>query len=215
MPDTYRTLSASAEAEPPKTKGSRFLGDASPVASEDEAQAFIQSVRQREHAARHWCWAYRLGASGETWRASDDGEPNGTGGRPILREIEALELTDTVVVVTRYYGGTKLGTGGLARAYGEAAALVLDTARGAGLIRTVTVRVPITLRYGFDDTSAAMRTAQAFDALVVDQRYSASGAALDLSVRKSQARPLASAFVEATAGRGDVEHAAPDPEDGP
>ena len=210
MPDTYLTLRRAIEAEPPKSKGSRFIGHAAPAATEEDALAVVEAVRKREHAARHWCWAYRLGASGETWRANDDGEPNGTGGRPILQEIEGRDLTNTVVVVTRYYGGTKLGAGGLARAYGEAAALALDAARDERLIRTVTVRVPLTLHFAFDDTSAAMRTVQAFDAEIRDQRYSASGAALVLAVRRSEAEPLAAQFVEATAGRGRVEGETPE-----
>ncbi len=205
MPDTYRTLRAAAEAEPPKSKGSRFIGHAAPAATEEEALAVVEAMRTREHAARHWCWAYRLGASGETWRANDDGEPNGTGGRPILQEIEGRDLTNVAVVVTRYYGGTKLGAGGLARAYGEGAAWALDAARDERLIRTVTVRQRLTLHYGFDDTSAAMRTVQAFDAKIADQRYSATGAALALAVRASEVEPLAAQFIEATSGRGRVE----------
>ena len=205
MADTYRTLRSATEAEPPKSKGSRFIGYAAPAASEEEALAAVEAMRKREHAARHWCWAYRLGEAGETWRANDDGEPNGTGGRPILQEIEGRDLTNTVVVVTRYYGGTKLGAGGLARAYGEAAALALETAAAERLIRRVTIRVPVTLHFAFDDTSAAMRTAQAFDAEIADQVYSASGGALVLAVRRSEAGPLAAQFIEATAGRGRVE----------
>ena len=206
MPDTYLTLRRAIEAEPPKSKGSRFIGHAAPAATEVDALAVVEAVRKREHAARHWCWAYRLGASGETWRANDDGEPNGTGGRPILQEIEGRNLTNIVVVVTRYYGGTKLGAGGLARAYGEAAVLSRSTPPAtSGPIRTATVRVPLTLHFAFDDTSAAMRTVQAFDAEIRNQRYSASGAALVLAVRRSEAEPLAAQFVEATAGRGRVE----------
>ena len=209
MTDAYRTLAAPHDAEPPKTKGSRFLGNVAPAGDEAEALVVVDAVRRREHAARHWCWAFRLGASGETWRASDDGEPSGTGGRPILQEIEGAGLTNVVGVVTRYYGGTKLGTGGLARAYGEAARLALDEARQRRLVREVTVRVPLTLRYGFEDTSAAMRAVQSFDAEVADQTYSAEGGALVLAVRRSHAEPLAAAFVDATAGRGRVDRGSP------
>lgn len=205
MADTYRTLRASHTAEPPKSKGSRFIGHAAPVETEEKALAVVARMRKQEHAARHWCWAYRLGETGETWRQNDDGEPNGTGGRPIFQEIEGRDLTNVVVVVTRYYGGTKLGAGGLARAYGEAAALALDEASGAGLVETVTIRVPMTLHFAFDDTSAAMRTAQDFDATIVDQHYSQAGAALSLAVRRSHAEPLAAQFIDATAGRGTID----------
>lgn len=199
-PDTFRTLAQAAHAEPAKTKGSRFIGEAFPVATEAEALDHVEAVRRREHAATHHCWAYRLSPSGSLARYNDDGEPSGTAGLPIAREIEGRELTDCVVVVTRYYGGTKLGTGGLARAYGEAAAAVLDRAPQ----RTRVVRVPVHLRFAFDDTAAAMRLLDRFDAEVAEQAYSPAGAEMALAVRQSHAGPLAEAFVEATAGRGEV-----------
>ena len=104
------------------------------------------------------------------------------------------------MVVTRYYGGSKLGVGGLARAYGEAAGVALDGAR----LRTVTLRVPVTLAFAFDDTSPAMRLLDQFDAEVADQRYSPSGTELVLAVRRSEADALRAAFVEATSGRGEI-----------
>ncbi|HIG75193.1 MAG TPA: DUF1949 domain-containing protein [Bacteroidetes bacterium] len=205
MPDHYLTLRGAAEAEPPKSKGSRFIGYVAPAGSEEEALAVVADVRKEHHAARHHVWAFRLTADGSVWRGNDDGEPNGTGGRPLLQEIESRELTDVVVVVTRYYGGTKLGTGGLARAYGEAAALALDTAAEQRLVERRTVRAPVTLRFAFADTSAAMRTVEQFDAEIRDQAYTADGTTLALAVRQSQADALAAQFVEATAGRGEVE----------
>lgn len=198
--DTYRTLKGPGQAEPPKTKGSRFLGEAYPVATEEDAAAAVEAVRKREHAATHHVWAYRLGIEGERTRASDDGEPSGSSGPPVLREIEARDLTDCLVVVTRYYGGTKLGTGGLARAYGEAAAWALDAAPQ----ERRTVRMPVTLTFAFADTSAAMRTVGRFDATVEAQTHTPDGTTLTLAVRASEARLLAEAFVEATAGRGAV-----------
>ncbi|MEO0559680.1 MAG: YigZ family protein [Bacteroidota bacterium] len=199
MVDTYRTLAASRQAEPPKSKGSRFIGEAFPVASEADALTMMETVRAREHAATHVCWAYRLGADGSRIRSADDGEPSGTAGLPILREIEGRDLTDCLVTVTRYYGGTKLGAGGLARAYGEAAATVLD----ASPVRTVVVRVPVELRFAFADTSAAMRQLDVFDAKIAAQDYTPEGTVLTLDVRCSQVDALAAAFVEATSGRGD------------
>lgn len=200
MVDTFRTLAGHRSAEPPKSKGSRFIGEAFPVTSESAALEAVDAVRAREHAATHVCWAYRLGPEGTRVRAADDGEPSGTAGQPILREIEGHDLTECLVTVTRYYGGTKLGAGGLARAYGEAAALVLDAAR----VRTIVVRVPVELRFGFGDTSAAMRQLDVFDAEMADQVYTPEGTVLTLNVRQSEAEGLAAAFVEATSGRGTV-----------
>jgi putative IMPACT (imprinted ancient) family translation regulator len=199
-PDRYVTLAAPARAESPRTKGSRFIGEAFPAADEAEVTAHLDAVRRREHAATHHGWAWRRPPDGADWRFSDDGEPYGTAGLPIFREIEGRGLAGVLVVVTRYYGGTKLGTGPLARAYAEAAALVLDGAPRT----TVTVRVPIRLRFAFADTSPAMRTVERFDAEVAETAYTADGAALLVRVRRSQAEALKAAFVEALGGRGEV-----------
>lgn len=200
MTDTFRTLAALAHVEPPKTKGSRFLAEAAPVRTEAAAADRLATVRRREHAATHHVWALRLGADGALARSSDDGEPSGSSGPPVLREIEGRDLTDVLVVVTRYYGGTKLGVGGLMRAYAEAAGAALDAAR----VREVVVRVPVRLRFAFADTSPAMRLLDLFDAEVAGQTHSASGTELALRVRRSEAGALREAFVEATSGRGEV-----------
>ena len=199
-PDQFLTLAGPAAAEPPKVKGSRFLGEAFPAASADHAEARLAEVRAREHAATHHCWAYRLAPDDPAPRSSDDGEPGGSAGAPILREIEGRELYGVLAVVTRTYGGTKLGVGGLARAYGAAAGAALDAARQ----RRVVVRVPVRLAFAFDDTAAAMRLLDRFDAELADQTYTAEGTTLELAVRRSQAPALRAAFVEATAGRGSV-----------
>lgn len=101
-------------------KKSRFIADIAPVKTEEEAQAFIASVKKRYYDARHHCFAYVIGEDGRQMRSSDDGEPQGTAGRPMLDVLVGMGLTDTVAVVTRYFGGTLLGTGGLVRAYAQA-----------------------------------------------------------------------------------------------
>jgi len=198
--DTYRTLAGASRAEPPKVKGSRFIGEAFPAATDAEAEAHLAAVRQREPGATHHCWARRVGADGP--RLSDDGEPGGTAGLPILRAIDGRGLADVLVVVTRYYGGTKLGTGGLVRAYGEAAALALD---GATTVERVH-RAALRLRFAYADTAPAMQTLHRFGAEVAEQAY---GARTELVVRvaRSQAAALAEAFTDALGGRGEVEPA--------
>ena len=198
--DSYQTLVVPAGAEPPKVKGSRFIGDAFPVATADEALAAVGAVRQREHAARHHGWAYRLLPDAPSPRSSDDGEPSGSTGVPILREIEGRELFGVVVVVTRYYGGTKLGVGGLVRAYSAAAGAALDAATR----RTVVVRETVRLAFAFADASPAMRLLDQFDAEVEAQDYTTQGTELQLAVRRGEVDALQAAFVEATAGRGRV-----------
>ncbi len=198
--DIYRTIMAASASESPKIRGSRFIGDAFPVESVEEALEQLGAIRKREHAATHHCWAYRLDPSGTTFRYSDDGEPNGSAGLPIFRQIEGRELTNVLVVVTRYYGGTKLGMGGLVRAYGEAAALVLNEAPKHEVI----VRVPVRLSFAFADTSPAMHTIGKFDVKISETSYSEDGTELTLNVRRSEVERLEAAFTEALGGRGEV-----------
>jgi len=107
-------------------KKSRFIGEAFPCTSEENALSLLKEVKQRERGASHHCWGYVMGLSGEKARYSDDGEPRGTAGLPILDVIRKKNLTNTFVIVTRYFGGIKLGAGGLVRAYTDAAAQALD-----------------------------------------------------------------------------------------
>ena len=114
---SYQTLEDVSVAEPPPSKGSRFIGHAAPIQSAEQAMAYVETIRERYPDASHHCFAWRTQTGDRGWRASDDGEPGGTAGRPILARIDGAELVGVVVVVVRYYGGTNLGKGGLIRAY--------------------------------------------------------------------------------------------------
>jgi len=138
---SYRTLTARVRAEPPKIQGSRHIGTAAPVADADAALAVVAEVRAEWRAAHHHAWAFRCGADGAEFRSSDDGEPSGSAGLPILRQIEAADLTHVVVVVTRIFGGTRLGVGGLMRAYGGAAGAVLAAAETVVVVPTQTLEI--------------------------------------------------------------------------
>lgn len=153
-----RTLARRHVHEIEKIKGSRFLATASPVARRDAAEAFLDQVRQAHADATHNCWAYRLASEPDVLRFSDDGEPSGTAGRPILREIAGRDLVDVAVVVTRHYGGTKLGTGGLVRAYSAAAAAVLDAAPVSERREVATLQVRFA--YGFTGPVQAVLAAR-------------------------------------------------------
>lgn len=115
-------------------KKSRFIGYAAPVETEEEAQAFLQEIRTRHRDATHNCYAYQVGEHNQYQRSSDDGEPSGTAGRPILEVIKGSGLANVIVVVTRYFGGTLLGTGGLVRAYSATAAAALAAGEQVRLI---------------------------------------------------------------------------------
>ena len=118
----------SANSDKIVEKKSRFIGYAQPVSSEEEAYAFVESVKKKHYDARHNCHAFAIGKENTLYRFSDDGEPQGTAGKPILEVISGNQVTDICIVVTRYFGGTLLGTGGLVRAYTEAAKLALADA---------------------------------------------------------------------------------------
>jgi uncharacterized YigZ family protein len=198
MSDTYRTIEASAEANL-QVEGSRFLSVSIPVTSREQVDTAVASVRDREPTATHHCTAYRLGHDGDDFRYNDDGEPSGTAGPPILRQIDARELTQTLVVVTRYFGGTKLGTGGLVRAYGEAASRALEH---ASVVEKV-VRVPVRVAFGYDDTAAANQLLHHFDAVVRARDYTDVTEWL-VAVRRSQLDTFLEGFTNALANRGTI-----------
>lgn len=145
----YLTITDTNEHEIDPIKGSRFIGFASPVESDDAALAFVEDIKSRYPDARHWCWAYQLREQKRT-RFNDDGEPNGSAGKPILAPIVGRDLMDAMVVVVRYFGGVKLGVGGLVRAYSQCANAVIDHAE----IVEVVPKVTLHLDYGYDDTGA-------------------------------------------------------------
>jgi uncharacterized YigZ family protein len=124
----FRTIQATSEGFY-KEKGSKFLAFAVPVTSEDEVKAFIAQKRKEHHLAVHVCSAFRLGADFKLYRSSDDGEPSNSAGPPILGQIQAFELTNILIAVVRYYGGTNLGVGGLITAYKTAAKAALENAQ--------------------------------------------------------------------------------------
>jgi uncharacterized YigZ family protein len=125
--DTYKTIKSPAEGIY-KEKGSRFVSIAIPVSDQEEIKPAIDKLKKEHHEARHHCFAYMLGHERNTWRANDDGEPSGTAGRPILGQINSYGLTNILIVVSRYFGGTLLGVSGLINAYRSAAASAIQNA---------------------------------------------------------------------------------------
>ena len=126
--DTYNMLATRGDGLY-KEKGSKFIAEAFTVMSEDEAKAAIAEIKKKYFDARHHCFAYMIGPDKKTFRSSDDGEPSGTAGKPILNQILSKDVTNVCVVVTRYFGGIKLGTSGLINAYKTAARDALDNAQ--------------------------------------------------------------------------------------
>jgi len=154
-------------------KKSRFIARAAPVDDADAARSFVE--RAGDPAANHNCWAWLIG---DNYRFDDDGEPGGTAGRPILQAIESQGYDFTVVVVTRFFGGTKLGTGGLARAYGGTANEALRTAEAAPIIPKVRLRLSLP----FEFVDAAHHALSEFDGDKLDEDYDTDGVTLIVTI---------------------------------
>lgn len=150
--DIYYTIEHKERIEI-KVKGSKFIGSAMPVGDKEEAMAFLNDLRSEFHDATHNCFAYKIGPEGMEFRYSDDGEPNGTGGKPIMFSIQKHDLSDILVVVTRFFGGTKLGVGGLARAYGDSANEVLKISKK----RPVYIIIPVKVYCTYEDIDPVKR----------------------------------------------------------
>jgi uncharacterized YigZ family protein len=166
--DEYLTLAGPGVAET-RVRGSTFRALAAPAPDEEAARAVLAGVEREHFAATHNCSAWRL--RGGIWRANDAGEPSGSAGAPILAAIDGAGLLECVVVVTRYFGGTKLGVGGLIRAYGDAAALALQAAP----VRRAIPALRLVVRYPYEHTSAVMRALERADADRMEHGYGAGG----------------------------------------
>jgi uncharacterized YigZ family protein len=193
--DDFLTLAESGEAQT-RVKASVFLATAWPVETEEEARAILAAREKAMWDATHHCNAWKL--RGGVSRANDAGEPGGSAGAPILAAIEGAGLVDVLVIVTRWYGGTKLGVGGLVRAYGDAAALALEAAPK----RIGTAAERLRVRYPYAHTAAVMRVVERAGAAAIEHGYADSGEAgiVEFSVSASLRAFVRDELREATAG---------------
>lgn len=166
MLDEFKTLKNKSEGLF-KDKGSKFFAYAFPVKDEDDIRFHLENIKTEHPKARHACYAYKLGINETNFRANDDGEPSGSAGKPILNTITSFELTDTFVVVIRYFGGTLLGVPGLINAYKEATKEALLAAE----IETKTINSLVKINYDFDQTNAIMQMVRKFEITVKEQTY--------------------------------------------
>jgi uncharacterized YigZ family protein len=162
----YRTIQASSQGIY-KEKGSKFLAFAFPVNSEDELKEHLEKLRKEYFDARHHCYAFVLGADKSRFRANDDGEPNHSAGDPILGQIRSKDLTNILIVVVRYFGGTKLGVSGLIQAYKVAAEDALKNA----VIIEVDVMNEISIQYDYSATPDVMKLVKDFDLVIKEQSF--------------------------------------------
>jgi uncharacterized YigZ family protein len=164
--DSYQTIFSKVQNEI-KIIDSRFIVSAFPISVKEEAEDIIKQLRKEFYDANHNCFAYRIGINGEVFRYSDDGEPSGTAGVKIFNAIQSKNLSDILVVVTRYFGGTKLGVGGLSRAYFDSATSVLDMVK---IVEKVLMEELI-VKFPYDFTSQVMHTISKYEAKVIDTVY--------------------------------------------
>ncbi|MBB5042979.1 YigZ family protein [Shinella fusca] len=175
---------------------SRFLAIACPVESEAEAKARLAEIS--DASASHNCWAWRIG---QAYRFSDDGEPSGTAGKPILQAIDGQDLDRTLVVVTRWFGGILLGSGGLMRAYGGTAAACLRAAARTEYVE----RAALSVSLGFSDLALVKARLSAFAGLVMDdEAFHESGARLSFRVPAEKAEEIGRLIVDLTSGRAEI-----------
>lgn len=187
--DVYKTIEDFVEGEIHKVKGSKFIGYAIPVSNEEEVKFQIESIRKTHHKARHWCYAWRLGKENIKFRANDDGEPSNSAGQPILGQLISFSVTNTLVVVVRYFGGVKLGVGGLISAYKIGAKLVLEESKI--ITRTINAHFKLVFEYEFLDK--VMRIIKE-EGLKVENQKMHMQCFFEISVRKKDAVKIQTYF---------------------
>ena len=189
MKDTYRTIASTPVKTLFKEKGSKFFGYAFPVLSEDDVKDCLEVLKKKHHSARHFCYAYQIGVEHTQYRANDDGEPNNSAGLPIYGQIQSFEVTNTLIVSVRYFGGTKLGVGGLISAYKKSAQLALT----ASEIIEKTINVQFKLIFNYDLMNPVMRIIKEKQIEIVHQKLEMDCTYI-ISVRKSDANRIFQIF---------------------
>ena len=185
-----------------KIKASKFIAEIFPVKNQDDVLIRLNSVREKHPKANHHCWAYKLGVPVNYYRANDDGEPSGTAGKPILGQLDAFEVTDILCVVTRYFGGTLLGTGGLIKAYKESAKEVLTKA----ILKEVKPVYSIRVDFTYEQIPMIMEAAKRFPGIITEKDLS-THPFLILSTESTELEYLISVFKSQVLGI-EIDHAA-------
>lgn len=180
--DVYRTILKTSPEVLFKDKNSKFFGYAFPVLNEDEVKVHIESIKKLHYAARHWCYAYQLGTDNIKFRANDDGEPNNSAGMPIYGQIQSFDVTNILIVVVRYFGGVKLGVGGLINAYRTAAQMALEESA----IVELTINNKFLLKFDYKNMDKVMRIIKERNLTVVSQKLEMD-CKIQISVRKKDA----------------------------
>lgn len=187
--DIYKTILRPSEEVLHKDKNSKFYGYAFPVSDDATIKSHLEELKKLHHTAGHHCYAYQIGTNKTNYRANDDGEPNHSAGMPIYGQIQSFELTNILVVVVRYFGGTKLGVGGLINAYKTAAKMALE----ASLIKTKTINVHFNITFDYKNMNKVMRIIKEKQLNIVSQTLELN-CQIEISVRKSIASSIFKSF---------------------
>lgn len=183
--DIYKTIKKPTKTVLFKDKNSKFFGYAFPVKNEDDVKFKIENLKKEHHAARHWCYAYQIGTETVTYRANDDGEPNNSAGMPIYGQIQAFEVTNILIVVVRYFGGVKLGVGGLINAYKTTAQLALEASK----IIEKTINIDYLISFDYKNMNTVMRIIKERNLNILYQKLEMD-CKIAISVRKKEAQSV-------------------------
>lgn len=187
--DTYKTLSAPSEEVLLKEKNSKFFGYAFPVISESEVKTHLEQLRKQHAGAGHFCYAWQLGTGKIAFRANDDGEPGNSAGMPIYGQIQSFGLTNVLVVVVRFFGGVKLGVGGLMAAYKTAAQMALEISD----IIEKTIDIHYVIAFDYKDMNKVMRIIKEKNLAIVSQKMEL-GCEIEIATRKKNAQNVQETF---------------------
>jgi uncharacterized YigZ family protein len=187
--DTYKTIAAASEEVLYKEKNSKFFGYAFPVTTEEEIKEILERLRKEHFSARHWCYAYQIGTEKIQYRANDDGEPNNSAGMPIYGQIQSFEVTNILVVVVRYFGGVKLGVGGLISAYKIAAQMALENSE----IVERTIDKHFIISFGYANMNKVMRIIKEKNLQIISQKMEMD-CEIEISIRKKNVQNLLDTF---------------------
>ena len=187
--DTYKTISKASEPILLKEKSSKFFGYAFPIQNEEEVKVILDDLRKHNNGAVHFCYAYQLGVEKISYRANDDGEPSNSAGMPIYGQIQSFEVTNVLIVVVRYYGGIKLGVGGLISAYKTAAQMSLEQAE----IVEKTIDVHFLVSFDYQNMNKVMRVIKEKNLEIVSQKMEMT-CEIELKTRKKNAEMVFDIF---------------------
>lgn len=180
--DTYKTIEIASEEVLIKEKKSKFFGYTFPVTTEEEVKIHIDNLKKQHPSGRHWCYAYQMGTKTLSYRANDDGEPNNSAGMPIYGQIQSFEITNVLVVVVRYFGGVKLGVGGLISAYKTTAQMALENA----VIIEKTIDFNYCISFDYKNMNKIMRIIKEKNIDIINQKMEMN-CEITISIRKKNA----------------------------